>query len=191
MDRLSPGCFPRRAVACSLLCLVAGCATYQEPGTSAPSADLTLRSNLRQDPYSRDGEGVGHNAFFAFGDAACEVLLGSLGEFKMGLFAAETGGSKIVRIEPGKRLYLRTDWQHARGVGNQTEARRTCYNFVSFVPEAGERYEIRQTVTQGSPERPACDAVVRKLDEAGPVKSFQRHAFRGKCAAYVRGPGAR
>jgi hypothetical protein len=180
-----------RLAVCSLVCVVTACATYQEPGANAPSAHLTLSSNLGQDPYSRDGQGVGHNAFVAFGDAACEVLFGTMEMFKMGLFEPEKGGSKIVRIEPGKRLYLRTDWQHTRGIGNQTEARRTCYNFVSFVPEAGGRYEVRQTVTQGSLDRPACNAVVRKLDEPGPVKSFEQHALTGKCAAYVRGPGAR
>ena len=170
------------------LVVLGGCAIYSEPGRDVPSAELILSSNLADDPFATGEDGAqsaNRNAFFAFGDAACENGLGGLG-----LFQAHDGGRKTVRVEAGKRIWIRADWQNQAPAGANQETRRSCFNLVSFVPEAGETYELSQDILREPGAfgvRPQCRATVRTFAGIGPAKSFQEHEFRGKCADLIKG----
>lgn len=168
--------------------LLAGCALYSAPGPDVPAADLILSSNLADDPFGTGENGeraYNKNDFYAFADAGCETLLGGLG-----LFQAHDGGRKTVRVEAGKRIYIRTGWANQVPIDATREARRSCFNLVSFVPEAGETYELTQDILKERDAfgfRAQCRAMVRTFAGRGPTKSFQDHEFRGQCAEQIKG----
>ncbi len=95
-----------------------------------------------------------------------------------------------MRVEAGKRIYIRTGWVNQAPIDATREARRSCFNLVSFVPEPGETYELTQDILKDRDAfglRAQCSAVVRTFGVIGPTKSFQDHEFRGKCAAQIKG----
>ena len=171
-----------------LLLALAGCASYYEAGGDAPSAELMLNSNLPDDPFrdSESGEpATNQNTFFAFGDAGCTQELGYLAAF-----ANLDDGRKTVRVEAGKRLYILARWSNQGRIDATQVAQRSCHNLVSFVPEAGESYDLSQDIlTQPGAfgARAQCRTVVYTAGVYGPTKSFQDHGFRGKCAERIKG----
>jgi hypothetical protein len=161
--------------------ILAACA-YAQPGRGTPSAELVIRPNLREDPFLVQS-GSNENRFYGFADGACELPLGALAVF---MYSA---APEVVRVAAGKRIYIRADWLNLSPAAIDQSGRRTCHNLVSFVPEAGERYEIRQEITQRYDAfaiTPACLVDVRNVKELEPPQSLEEHAFTGKCAKLIR-----
>ena len=174
-----------RTVAGAMLVLFAGCAIYSEPGHDTPSAELMLSSNLADDPFATGGTGWNQNDFYAFADEGCTAALGGLAFFQM-----HDGSRKTVRVAAGKRIYIRASWMNKQPMGAGQEVYRSCFNLVSFVPEANETYELEQDILREPGPigvRPQCRAVVHAVGVYGPAKSFQEHEFHGQCAAQIKG----
>lgn len=154
--------------------LLAACAVYSPPAPDAPQAELVITSNLKDPP--RDRYEPVHNMYLAYADGGCQKVLGGVAKF-VGLFLVHP--EEVVRVAAGTRIYIRADSRSATPAQpGQIEYVRNCYNLVSFVPEAGQRYEMRQTIGPGG----ACTTTVRNKDQPGPVQSYIEHPFEGECA---------
>jgi len=163
--------------------LLAACASYSPPAPDAQQAELILKSNLQDDTATTKNWSRVHNFFHAFADAGCTQHPGSLAAFRG--FGDMRGPQETVKVAAGKRIYIRADSQtgtHAQ-VG-QRQTNRVCYNFVSFMPEAGQVYEMRQT-DPGPFSTQGCTVQLRNVNEPPPAKSFIEHKFEGQCARLV------
>jgi hypothetical protein len=154
------------AVCC---CLLAGCVrAYVQPAGADPSAEITLASAGNTET----------NSFVAFPDNPCTS--NNKDPAELGTLSILAARTKQVRVWTDTRMYIKAlAWAYKVGYvggGYHEIKQRLCVNVVSFVPQRGKRYELKQEQSATS-----CAAVVIDLDTMQPAAGFERHPIEDAC----------
>ncbi len=144
--------------------LLAGCLRgYVTPEATQPTADLIL---------SR-GPGAQSNTFLAYRDDSCSPdgtdtgLLGVVGSF--------WDNTKTVRVRTGTRMFIKAG-AYASTMQFRAMKQEYCVNVVSFVPQPGKRYQLRQDQSADG-----CCTLVTESDTAQPPPDLVHHVIKEPC----------
>jgi hypothetical protein len=148
-------------------CLLAGCVrAYVQPGGTDPSAEITLASAGSTEA----------NSFVAFPDNPCTS--NNKDPAELGTLSILAARTKEVQVWTDTRMYVKAlAWAYkVTAGGDLTINQRLCVNVVSFVPERGKRYELKQEQSAAS-----CEAAVIDLNTMQPAAGFERHPITDAC----------
>jgi len=148
--------------------LVSACAAkYSEPEETQPSAELHIVSST---------SGIAASSWFdGYASEACEEKDGG----RLATFNLVTKADRIVRIAAGSRFYVLAGAHITPPVGAEVR-KESCRSMMSFVPEAGRTYEIKQDL-----ETRNCPITIKDAATGTEVSTAEKHRVRDLCKEKV------
>ncbi len=134
-------------------CTYSGVGNYLQPLESEPHAVLNFVSQVKSLTFSNASQ-----YYSGFEDASC--ITPPTNTF-MALMYLDTPAEIPIKIKPGKKIFLRgaTVFSPSTVVGGQIRTgNSTCANLVSFTPEPGRTYDVKQVRASSSCEMSVLDA---------------------------------
>ena len=137
-------------------------AVFVPPSDSTTSARFTLDSTLTGKKALQ--------SYSIFPEQNCDAAQG-YGMAASMLFLL-TKKEKITKLPAGNRVYIEA--KNLLVINEHLS--EYCTNFVSFIPEAGKNYEVRQIGVY-----PSCETTVLERDSASVATSYIAHSVPDSC----------
>lgn len=159
------------ALSIPLACLGAlacGCASttnYVEPDTAANAAEIRFFPGVT---------GIAADSFYD--GYTSEECADKAGEGRLVTFNVATKDMRTSRVLAGARLFVLAVSHVEPPPGAEKVLTTSCRSMLSFVPEAGKIYEIRQDTGQRS-----CPVTVKDAATGAELASYEKLKARGAC----------
>lgn len=163
---LAPLCL---ALAGGMALVLSGCGNYnyKQPAPTEPNAKLSIASD--QSGF------MSAQMFSSFDDAECKTP-----GYVMAAFNFSKDKKQTLLVQPGKRLHVLATFQRTSGArlaGELIEVgSRYCNNLISFTPELGHTYSLRQTTSEAK-----CQVQLVDIGSGSPPPTFEVLEVRGNC----------